>query len=186
MKYSFILLMAITTNVSAHGLHLFANLQQNHIDGRAYYVDQTPASYEQVFLYDSNDKLLQKALTSQEGTFRFKIDKAQNFKVVIQSDDGHRAETQITVIEKPNLSPLEQQLQQAIEGKLQHENPPQNCKTEALEKNLISILQQEMQILKEQLHHYENKIRGHDVLGGLGYIFGLAGFFMYILTKRKT
>jgi nickel transport protein len=186
MKYFVFALMLITTETFAHSLHLFANLQQNHLEGRAYYADQSPASYEQVFLYDKNDKLLQKTLTTQEGTFRFSIDKVQTFKVVIQAEEGHRAETQITIVEKPKINPLEQQLQQALDGKFQYEHRSPDCKTETLEKNIVSILQQEMQILKEQLNHYENKIRWHDILGGLGYIFGLAGFFMYITTRRRT
>jgi nickel transport protein len=187
MKYFVFALMLITTETFAHGLHLFANLQQNQIIGRAYYVDQTPASYEQVFLYDKNEKLLQTTMTTQEGTFHFNIDKTQDFKVVIKSDDGHRAETQITIVEKPKTTPLEQQLQQAIEGKFQYSNhQASECKTAMLEKNLVTVLQQEMQILREQLNYYENKIRWHDVLGGLGYIFGLAGLFMYLATRRKT
>ncbi len=186
MKYALIILTLITTETFAHGLHLFANLQQNHIEGRAYYADQTPASHERAFLYDQQDKLLQKTVTNENGAFRFNIDKPQNFKVVVQGEEGHRAETQITIIEKQPINPLEQQLQQALDGKFQYVNHSTNCKTDILEKNIISVLQQEMQSLKEQLNHYENKIRWHDVLGGLGYIFGLAGFFIYLITKRKT
>lgn len=186
MKYVLILLTLITTETFAHALHLFANLKQNHIDGRAYYADQTPASHERVFLYDKQDKLLQKTLTNDEGVFRFNIDKPQNFKVVVQGEEGHRAETQIAIIEKQKINPLEQQLQQALEGKFQYSNNTSDCKTDVLEKNIISILQQEMQSLKEQLNHYETKIRWHDILGGLGYIFGLAGFFMYLIMRRKT
>lgn len=187
MKYFVFALMLITTETFAHGLYLFANLQQDHIDGRAYYADQTPASHERVFLYDKEGNSLQKTVTNENGAFRFNIDKPQNFKVVVQAEEGHRAETQITIIEKPKITPLEQQLQQAIEGKFQYSNHSSSeCKTEMLEKNLVTVLQQEMQILREQLNHYENKVRWHDVLGGLGYIFGLAGFFMYLAIRRKT
>ncbi len=186
MKYILILLTLTTTETFAHALHLFANLQQDHIDGRAYYADQNPASHERVFLYDKEDKLLQKTITNENGMFRFNIDKPQNFKVVVQGEEGHRAETQITIIEKQLINPLEQQLNQALDTKFQYVNHSSNCKTDILEKNIISVLQQEMQSLKEQLNHYENKIRWHDVLGGLGYIFGLAGFFVYLITKRKA
>ncbi len=39
--------------------------------------------------------------------------------------------------------------------------------------------------LREQLDDYEQKVRLHDVLGGIGYIIGLAGMAAYWLAKRE-
>ena len=40
--------------------------------------------------------------------------------------------------------------------------------------------------LQEQIQHYENKIRLHDVVGGIGFIVGLAGVSFYFAGKRKN
>lgn len=181
MKYFLISLILVTTESFAHGLNIFANNQQNQIVGNAYYADQTPANYEQVLLYDQENALLQKNVTNEQGRFQFTIDKPQTYKVVVKAGEGHQAET-LVIVSQPKTNNLEQQLQQALETKFQYNAP--DCKTNSLEKNLTHILQQEMQSLKEQLHRYETKIRWHDILGGLGYIFGLAGFFLYFKTRK--
>jgi len=40
--------------------------------------------------------------------------------------------------------------------------------------------------LREQLETYEQKIRWHDVLGGIGYIIGLAGLAAYGLARKRS
>jgi len=181
MKYLFLLLISITTETFAHGLYLFADALQNHIEGRAYYANQTPANYEQVLLYDQENTLLQKSVTNEQGHFRFNVEKPQTYKIVLQAEEGHRAETLVVFSQSKTLG-LEQQLQQALENKFQFQ-PPNTDKN--LEQLLTTILQKELQPLKEQIDQYEHKIRWHDILGGLGYLFGLTGFWFFLRTRKS-
>ena len=38
--------------------------------------------------------------------------------------------------------------------------------------------------LRQQIAAYEDKIRWHDVLGGIGYIVGMTGLACYFLARR--
>lgn len=181
MKYLFLLLIGITTETFAHGLYLFADALQNHIEGRAYYADQTPANYEQVLLYDQENTLLQKSVTNEQGRFRFNIEKPQTYKVVVQGEEGHRSETWVSLLSQKTNS-LEQQLQQALENKFQFQS--QNT-DKNLEQLITTLLQKELQPLKEKIDQYEHKIRWHDILGGLGYLFGLTGFWFFLRTRKS-
>jgi nickel transport protein len=39
--------------------------------------------------------------------------------------------------------------------------------------------------LREQIEGYEEQVRFRDVLGGIGYIFGVAGIAFYFLGRRQ-
>ena len=49
---------------------------------------------------------------------------------------------------------------------------------------LRGLIQQEIYPLREQLNHYTTRVYWHDVIGGIGYIFGLAGLMFFLRTKR--
>ena len=40
--------------------------------------------------------------------------------------------------------------------------------------------------MRLQLHEFEHRRRLQDVIGALGYIFGLAGVAFYVLGRRKS
>jgi nickel transport protein len=39
--------------------------------------------------------------------------------------------------------------------------------------------------LREQLAGYEDTVRRHDVLGGLGYILGITGIACYLIARHN-
>lgn len=43
----------------------------------------------------------------------------------------------------------------------------------------------EFELLREDLHKLKDKIYLHDILGGIGYIFGLFGLFALLKAKRE-
>ncbi|MEY3220264.1 MAG: hypothetical protein RIT27_1621 [Pseudomonadota bacterium] len=184
MKRFLILLIFITTKTFAHGLYLFADVQQNRIEGRAYYADQTPIENEQVILYDQNNLVLQKSLTNAQGRFHFNIEKPQTYKIVVQAEEGHRAET-VVIFPQSKTNSLEQQLQQALENKFQIQpNYSANNNEKNLDNIITTVLQRELQPLKEKIDQYERTIRWHDIIGGLGYLFGLSGFLFFLKTRK--
>ena len=54
-----------------------------------------------------------------------------------------------------------------------------------LDARLEAAVARQLRPLREQLDGYENSIRVRDVMGGIGYLFGLAGLIV-MLKHRKA
>jgi nickel transport protein len=52
--------------------------------------------------------------------------------------------------------------------------------------DIDASVQRQLGALQEQLHAYEQQTRLRDVLGGIGYILGLAGIVALIKTRRRS
>lgn len=161
-------LCLIAPLVSAHALHIFALTDGQHLLGRAYFGENVPALREEVMLYGEQAQLLATTQTDDTGRFVFDLPKRQDYTVIIEGMEGHRAEYHLTAQEMP-------------------ENTAPNLPTESTElQSLISkAVRQEIQPLREQIDRYTLRIYWHDVLGGIGYIFGLAGLVFYLQTRRS-
>lgn len=162
-----LLLCLMAPLASAHALHIFALTDGQHLLGRAYFGENLPAVREEVMLYGERAELVAKTQTDETGRFVFELPKRQDYNVIIEGMEGHRAEYHLAAQEIP-------------------ENTVPNMPTDSAElQTLISkAVRQEVQPLREQLDRYSLRVYWHDVLGGIGYIFGLAGLFFYFQAKR--
>ncbi|MDD2816796.1 MAG: hypothetical protein PHP00_13860 [Thiotrichaceae bacterium] len=162
-----LLLCLIAPLASAHALHIFALTDGQHLLGRAYFGENLPAVREEVMLYGEQAELVAKTQTDDTGRFVFELPKRQDYNVIIEGMEGHRAEYHLAAQEIP-------------------ENAAPNLPADSVElQTLISkAVRQEIQPLREQLDRYALRIYWHDVLGGIGYIFGLAGLVFYFQARR--
>lgn len=162
-----LLLCFIAPLASAHALHIFALTDGQHLLGRAYFGENLPAVREEVMLYGERAELVAKTQTDDMGRFVFELPKRQDYTVIIEGMEGHRAEHHLAAQEIP-------------------ENTVPNLPADSAElQTLISkAVRQEIQPLREQLDRYSLRIYWHDVLGGIGYILGLSGLFFYFQAKR--
>ena len=162
-----LLLCFVAPLTSAHALHIFALTDGQHLLGRAYFGENLPAVREEVMLYGEQAQLVAKTQTDDTGRFVFELPKRQDYNVIIEGMEGHRAEYHLAAQEIP-------------------ENAAPNFSADGAElQTLISkAVRQEIQPLREQLDRYALRIYWHDVLGGIGYIFGLAGLVFYFQARR--
>ena len=49
----------------------------------------------------------------------------------------------------------------------------------------LAPLNKQISALRQQLNDYEDKVRWHDVLGGIGFIVGFAGIWLLATGRRK-
>ena len=170
----------------AHDLHLFAAVEGKNITGYTYYHGDVRVPDVEINIYAPGDELLGQTVTDSNGEFQFALSYKCEHTVIAISQDGHR----VTSVIKAEALPDDLLAYQASTG-----DPPQETKT--LEANLqLSEMQlktivdeavaKQVRPLQEQILHYENKIRLHDVVGGIGCIVGLAGVSYYFAGKKKA
>ena len=54
-----------------------------------------------------------------------------------------------------------------------------------LEARIERAIARQIGPLREELANYDDKVRWHDVLGGLGYILGITGLGCWLIERRR-
>jgi nickel transport protein len=177
----------------AHGLSVFARADGVVIEGMVYYQGMVPARAAHVTVFDPEGVLLNETLTDNQGRFTFQAARRVDHRIVADLKDGHRAEFSVPAAQlsaalpevSPERSPSPGSL--AAEGNEGVEAAAVASEAEpaALEAMVDAAVARHVGPLREQIAAYEDKIRWHDVLGGIGYIIGLSGLACYFLGRRR-
>jgi nickel transport protein len=177
----------------AHGLGVFARADGAVIEGMVYYPGMAPARAAHVTVLDPNGVVLAETVTDDQGRFTFQAVRRVDHHIVADLKDGHRAEFSVPAAQLPpslpgvspqTPSPPESLSAGANEG-VEAAAVAAQADPAALEAIVDAAVARHVGPLREQIAAYEDKIRWHDVLGGIGYIVGLSGLACYFLARRR-
>ncbi|MCL4692721.1 MAG: hypothetical protein KJ060_09460 [Candidatus Hydrogenedentes bacterium] len=169
-----------------HALHLFASVSGDHIEGKAYYSD-SPAAGIPVTIVGPDDEILATVRSDVSGTFTWHPTKRCDLRFVAESEDGHRTEFTIAAEELPRSRSAPEPEPSVIE--VAAEDGPDDSDRSSpssadLERLVAEAVSREVAPLREQLDAATHRTQLRDIVGGLGYIAGVAGLFA--LWKRRT
>lgn len=180
----------------AHGLHVFASGDGDKIRGEAYFRKGSPAKGAKIALYAPDGKRLQETLTDGEGKFVFTVAARAAYKVAVDTGDGHAAEYTLDPEELASGLPVYGAGEApagvstatpaaASTAKAAEPAAPattvgggESAETERL---LKQVLAKQRQLYDE----FEQRREWRDILGGIGYIFGLFGVALYFATRKR-
>ena len=187
-------LMLLTAGAAlAHRVNVFAWVEGDTVFVECKYPDGTKVHEGVIRVLDSASKELLSGKTNDKGEFSFRVPKLDDLTVVLEAGMGHRGDWPLSrqdlspAGEAPGqTSPAASQPAPKTEAPAAKEPSPAAVSPlpagidQAIEKALDKKLAPVMKMLAEM---HEQKVRLTDVLGGLGYIFGLVGVAAYF--KRK-
>ncbi|NUQ61918.1 MAG: carboxypeptidase regulatory-like domain-containing protein [Pirellulales bacterium] len=175
----------------AHKIHVFAYAEGHTIRGEAYARDGGPVRDAAVTAFGPGGVRLGEATTDAEGKFTFEARFRCDHRLAIDAGGGHAAEFTVSAEELPKDLPARASEDKPQESPIPLLATPQTAVSaaspmdeEALLAKLEAVDRQIVQ-LRMQIDGYEQKVRLHDVLGGLGYILGLMGVAYYFFGRRK-
>ena len=177
----------------AHRLSVFARGDGAVIAGMVYYQGMLPARAAHVAVFDPEGALLIETVTDDQGRFTFQAGRRVDHRIVADLKDGHRAEFSVPAAQLPTFLPEASAppppgafpvgARAGIEAAAA-EPAPQGDPA-AIEAMIDAAVARHVGPLREQIAAYEDKIRWHDVLGGIGYIAGISGLACYFLARRR-
>ena len=162
----------------SHRLQLFASYDGTFIQGYAYFTGSSVAAVDaEVAILDAaSQELVVTTVTDKTGLFRYKPQQVGNFLLKVKSADGHAAQYTLHLLQQGNdiadtgiLSPLDDQ---SVGRKTSQQDS-------LSEQDIERLLNRQIAPLQEQLQRLEQRTRLQDILGGLGYIVGIAGFYLW-------
>lgn len=141
----------------AHGLRVTAAPTAEGIAGRSFYSDETAAAGERVSLADRQRQELAVVQTDADGRFAFAVAEEGDYWVIAEGEEGHRAEVAVRLEKGAGNGRADSVVPGADPAQLRR------------------LLRDELHPIREELARYEKRIRLSEVIGGIGFIVGLAG-----------
>ena len=186
----------------AHKVTIFAWVEGDTVYTQSKFSGGKRAKNSTVVVYDKEGNQLLEGKTDEQGEFSFKVPKKTDLKIVLKASMGHLAEwtipaEEITTVGEvfPSSAPevgiksVIEKTVPSIGTKMGEERPVptavglsrQEIKAlidESLDRKLTPITN----MLADSL---DRGPRVSEVIGGVGYIFGLVGVALYFATRRK-
>jgi nickel transport protein len=193
----FILSLSWLSPAEAHKIKLFATVQSNIITGYAYYPGGGKISNTTIQVSSPEGRPLGETTTNDQGEFTYIATYRIAHTFTLNTSDGHFATYTISAEELSDTLPLLNSNNTDKTTPTEQTSPPSSAflkppaipvttsiSLPELELLLEKTLNRHIRPLREQLENYQEQIRLHDILGGIGYIFGIMGLIFY--WKKRT
>ncbi|EPJ43235.1 MAG: hypothetical protein OFPI_43640 [Osedax symbiont Rs2] len=171
---------------NAHLLKIFAYTQPIvgeqkalQVRGKVYFAGGATLANLALKVIDSEGLVIHRPSTDQQGKFVFEL-AAGNYQIIADSLDGHLANWQLKAsVEASEL--LENATQPSADKDLIAQN---QYTQQQLQRVISQQLAIQIQPLSEQLNSLQEKARFQDIIGALGYIFGLYGLAIWWRQRK--
>jgi nickel transport protein len=174
----------------AHKVNMFAYVEGNKVMMEGYFSDGNKPMNCDVTVTDSNGKMLLKGLTDKEGKFSFNIPEITDLHVVLNAGMGHRAQYVISRAElmgaQPNAggdqaSSASKPEETAANAKETTDTSAPTNLDEAMVRKAVTDAIVPLMRTVDQMRESANF---SNIVGGIGFIFGIVGVFFYIKARQ--
>lgn len=194
----------------AHKIRVFAYADNGTITAEASFSSGRPAKNSKVMVHNGNGETLLTGTTNDQGIFRFAIPRqakatGMDLNIVVDVGEGHRG---AWLLDAADYSTVDYSAAQSADsaddsfaensrnGTSSGENssaapsatPPDNTlNCQDIEATVERIMAKELAPLKRMIARQRTHTTSlQDIIGGLGYILGLAGILFYFKAKQRT
>ena len=174
-------------SVFAHRVMVFGWVEGDRVMTQSKFSSNRAVKGGEISVYDSTENRILTGQTDAQGEYSFQIPTRERLRIVLATAAGHQAEWTIS---KKELESALQNHSHSHNDQTQHqpkEIAPEICQQAfqevAFEKLLDKKLRPLMQHIAES-NQTHTSLR--DILGGIGYIIGLAGIAAYMRSRGKA
>ena len=165
----------------AHKVTIFAWVEGDTVFTESKFSGGKKAINAPVVVFDKDAKKLLEGKTDNKGEFSFKIPKVTDLKIVLNAAMGHKAEWMIPESEIREAGPIVEKKSAAessgpISAGLSKEEV-QKIVEDSLDKKLRPII-------RMMTESKDTKPSLSEIIGGIGYIFGLMGLALYFKKQK--
>ncbi|MCU7796873.1 MAG: hypothetical protein KZQ75_07070 [Candidatus Thiodiazotropha sp. (ex Myrtea spinifera)] len=188
-----VIFLSFSPSLPAHGLNLFIAVEGDTIRGRVHFGGGHGASDAIITINDSEGNKLGRLTPDKNGEFSYVATQRTDHMIVADSREGHV----IKRLVKADSLTKNQPLPGSIEAQ-PAERGSESSTSGPLPKDSVMPGEQEIHLmveqavahqllpLREQMLAHDERVRLRDILGGIGYIIGLAGLGLWWRGRRPV
>jgi nickel transport protein len=181
-----LLLPLISATAQAHQLKVFATVEGMQVVGSVYFAGGGAAPEANVLVTDDAGEVLARLEPDEEGHFRYQADAATVHRVIAETADGHRSEWRLSADDfSAGLAVMKAATDRSDDAQPLASDPTGQRQAAAsrLDAEQLAALDlalaRQIRPLREELMATRDALRLQDILGGIGYILGLAGLALW-------
>nr|WP_319394976.1 hypothetical protein [uncultured Desulfobacter sp.] len=200
IKLSCLMLFFILSsgNALAHKVTVFAWVEGDTVLGESKFSDGKKAQNAEIIVWDTNGNELLRTRTNKKGEFTFPIPEKTAMRIELIAGMGHKAEWTIPLEDlgevstdksapeegiKPPATPAKPHSGQAAQTQTavdpdQLEAIVEKAVTKALDKKITPLTKMVADLAQQGPSM-------NEIIGGIGYIFGLMGVAVYFSSRKK-
>jgi len=183
--FSGLFLLTITSFVFAHKVNIFAYVEGDTVYTESYFSDGKKVDGGKVEVYDSQGNKLLEGETDKDGQFNFKLPKKDDLKIVLIATMGHRASYTLSKDELPDIAMMPGLKKSGFEEESKVKGSTQ-VDLDQVKEVIDSCLDEKLKpVMRELAKMQQKKISFAEVIGGIGYIFGITGIIFYFVGKKR-
>jgi len=188
IRFSFIILFLTSIILTgshvpalAHKVMIFAWVEGDTVFTESKFSGGKKAINAPVVIFDKDGKKLLEGKTDNKGEFSFKIPKLTDLRIVLNAAMGHKAEWTVPESEIREVGNIVEKKNAQVSGPIGIGLSKEEVK-KIVEDSLDKKLRPIVRMMTESKN---NKPSLTEIIGGIGYIFGLMGVALYFISRGK-
>ena len=183
------MLFPFVTTVKAHGVYVYAWVDGGTVYTESYFGAKGKVKGGLIKVYDLSGKKLLQGKSNDQGEFSFKSPQKSDLRIVVEAGMGHRNEYVLKAEELLGTDEIQ------LEGPKSEDsvsdthsvNEFGSAESEEIKKIVEQALDFHLRTIKQELAaiRHEKRVGMSDIIGGVGYIFGIMGVIMYIKSRKN-
>jgi len=180
----------------AHKLNMFAYVEGDEIFAEGYFTDGKKAKNSTMTVFDAAGKQLLQGTSDVDGQFTFAIPQQSDLRITVNAGMGHQAEyvllkdelseeTAATDTENEPASPLSSHNQAPAATATQISSATTSLDNDAVRAEVERAVGKAIKPLMRELSTMRAEKSLADIIGGIGFIFGLFGVAMYFKSRKQ-
>jgi nickel transport protein len=177
-----IILIGSHGSALAHKVMIFAWIEGDTVFTESKFSGGKKVIHAPVVIFDKNGKKLLEGKTDNKGEFSFKIPKVSDLRIVLNAAMGHKAEWTV-----PESDIREAGAMLEKKSTVEPSGPiVVGLSKEEVRKIVEDSLDKKLRPIVRMITESKNaKPSLTEVIGGIGYIFGLMGIALYFINRGK-
>lgn len=187
----FLLFCVLFSNLSfAHKVNVFVFVEGKQVFVEGYFTDGKKPKSAKVTVEDSSKSVVVEGETDGDGGFVFDIPKRDDLLITLYAGQGHQAQyllpkADLEGVVEVSPGTTSTQPDSAASLEVVAGSAERGISAAELEAAVQSAVSKAIRPLARSLHEAQEKASFSDLIGGIGFIVGLFGVYMYF-QSRKT
>lgn len=182
------LFIFLSNSAYAHKVSTYAYREGDKVFGECYFVDGSPCKNSKVEVYDLRGQKITETITDEKGRYSFTTKEKGELRIVIPAGDGHRAEYKLEgIAEKIEKKAAKETASAKTVNK--STQPQATVNRDEIKQIVDEVMDIKLQGLRAEimdLRKQMDKVGIRDIIGGIGYIFGIWAVIMLIKRKKNA
>lgn len=184
LTFSILLVLLFSGPLSwAHRVNVFVWKEGNRVFAEGFFSDGKKAAHSRIEVFGADGKSVLAGETDDKGLFSFQLPQKTDLKIVLHASGGHRAEFRLAA---SDIGSVKGSGDNGGVGKDATTAAVPCMGKEEIESLIVGILDEKLRPMQRKLAESEHRgVSLTDILGGIGYIFGLVGVAIYFSHRKK-